>query len=553
MGTLLTHSWYGPDIWYHLTWGRELIEQGRLVPQQRTLLTQPVFANVYALFQAVIYLLYAFSGLVGVSALFAALWFVIAGLWLHLARACRFPIAGPWLFLAFVVIAQTRFEQRPEIFSYLFLMATLAWYGREARGRDYALLFVLQVLWTNTHGYFALGPLIAAAACLAALVERRAPPWRALGVTTLGTFATLPPLGGWLAVWHNGRVGAGLRDVNAELMPPTLWPPLAPNVVFWCLALLVVWLIARALWVRRDVFAALLALGGLALALGAVRNLPLLPLLSAPLLATLPAEPLLGRARLMSMVGAAVAATLLAFAALTGRYQAAVGGLGSFGVHLEWSSYPIGAVEFLKNFRGKIFTDSYDGGYVEYHLPEARVAGDSYFSSPEITREFFDAIREPAALRGLHLRFDFDALLINVENLAVLDQALRDPEWALVYSDTHRALFRKRAQAAAVPLAAGTYFHGESLANWNDAFGPLSWTAVARKYRDRDLLAKILRDVSASPVIPAALYRMALDFGVKEGDRELVRSTLALREKVRDVANEPEIAALEARAAECCR
>mgnify|MGYP003395776854 CR=1 FL=1 len=30
---LLAHSWYGPDIWYHLFWGRELVEFGRWIPQ----------------------------------------------------------------------------------------------------------------------------------------------------------------------------------------------------------------------------------------------------------------------------------------------------------------------------------------------------------------------------------------------------------------------------------------------------------------------------------------------------------------------------------------
>ncbi len=73
-----------------------------------------------------------------------------------------------------IVCAHERFAFRPELFTMLFL--ALLW--RRLREddaltrKDFALLLAMQLLWTNLHGYFVLGPIVAAAAVTGRLVDR---------------------------------------------------------------------------------------------------------------------------------------------------------------------------------------------------------------------------------------------------------------------------------------------------------------------------------------------------------------------------------------------
>src|SRR6185437_136848 len=120
----LCHSWFGPDIWYHLTWGRSLVTTVSFLPTTQTLIPQPIFANTYWLFQSLIYLSYQTGGPYLVSFIFAFVWLAIFTLWLKLSGLWRHAL-GPWLSLGFVICCQLRFEHRPESFSYLLLMIFL--------------------------------------------------------------------------------------------------------------------------------------------------------------------------------------------------------------------------------------------------------------------------------------------------------------------------------------------------------------------------------------------------------------------------------------------
>src|SRR6185503_14000255 len=67
---LLWHSWFGPDIWYHLSWGRSLVQNFSFLPVTRTLISQPVYANTYWLFQIAMYALMSAGGIYAISAIF---------------------------------------------------------------------------------------------------------------------------------------------------------------------------------------------------------------------------------------------------------------------------------------------------------------------------------------------------------------------------------------------------------------------------------------------------------------------------------------------------
>lgn len=545
LSVLLLHSWYGPDIWYHLTWGREVAMKHILVPEQHTLLQQPVPSNPYWLFQIVGFWLYRIGDIYLLSLLFLSAWLIVVSLWLRLSELDQKQDSGPWILLGSLFCLELRFEQRPEVFSYMLLILYL-WALRPFSERPISkarllVIFLLQLAWTCTHGFFVLGPLISFALLLSTLIgaNRRKDQVREAGLVTtvslLGTLLTPSGPAVWRSVWAYSQVARSLRDLNAELFPPQLiaWPLPWPMPAFWLLWFLLAILAARALWKKQQdtVFAGLLGLGGVILSAQSVRHIPMLILLAAPLLKT--ANPIRLSSKLAWLNSAALSAVCLALILNTvnGNYFRFTGSLATFGVHLEWASYPIALVEELevRGFKGKIFCDSYDGGYLEFHLPDVRVAGDSYFSDAELTRSYFGAIKDPAQLMAMDQRFHFDALLINVENLSVLDWALDHSDFALVKADSHRALFfRQPLQQKPSDLSRFSYYHGEDLRNFAYSFGVTAWMALASKRQNRALMLKILSDIREAQNIPPTVLKMASKFANDHSDPEMARAVEAI-------------------------
>ena len=91
---LLWHEWFGPDIWYHLFLGRRIIQTGHVQPTDLLILQQSGFINVYWLFQIASYEVYSLGGLIGLSALMAAVWLVALGVWGMSAGIFRSPWGG---------------------------------------------------------------------------------------------------------------------------------------------------------------------------------------------------------------------------------------------------------------------------------------------------------------------------------------------------------------------------------------------------------------------------------------------------------------------------
>lgn len=524
----LAHSWHGPDIWYHLTWGRELISFGRWIPVRQTVFAQPIPANGYWLFQSLMYLSYQAGGLVLVSAVFAALWLSIGFLWFRIAdvqnQSWKYGLA-----LAALVCLQLRFEQRPEVFSYFFL-TMMMYLG--LRGRTWPL-FIIQILWTNSHGYFVLGPLIA----LLALREGGASWRRGFGVAFGLLLATaVTPFGPkvWENVWLYLQLGRAMKDINHELMPPQIWPLHWSLAVFWLSWLGTLAAIVHAV-VRREAKAATwLAALGLILSAQASRNMPLLFLLSPLLWRSIEIK---WKQELVPALTGMVA-LILSVATIGGYYHRWTGSLATFGVKLEWASYPIGAVEALgaMGFKGRLFCDSYDGGYVEYHLPELVIAGDSYFADPEMTRFFFAAIKTPQALLQAEQAQPFDGYIINIENADIIEYLLQKSELVIAYADSHRLLFVSKS---AFPNFSGdlskfSFYHGEDLRHWAYEFGVVGWMDLAYRHQWTPVIFKILSDLSTANHIPKSAFQIAVKYASETRDQNLILALAPLKDRLHD-------------------
>jgi len=165
LGLLLVHSLgsINQDIGRHLKLG-QIIWETKSVPKTNLFsFTEPdyPFINHHWLSEVVFYLLFGIIGLKGLIIFKAAV--VAVSFWLIYKAADK--KTGSWPFLVSaplgMLVFLNRSDVRPEIFSYLFL-AFFIFAILRARffGQHrwlYALPFV-QVLWSNAHIYFVLGP-----------------------------------------------------------------------------------------------------------------------------------------------------------------------------------------------------------------------------------------------------------------------------------------------------------------------------------------------------------------------------------------------------------
>ena len=97
--------------------------------------------------------------------------------------------------LMVLMVYQTRFTIRPDIFSLLFFVLYIYILSLHLNKRwAVYVLVVLQILWSNMHGFFFLGPLLAGVAVLSEFIKRRLPlpyEWNTVGRLTDGEYSSL--------------------------------------------------------------------------------------------------------------------------------------------------------------------------------------------------------------------------------------------------------------------------------------------------------------------------------------------------------------------------
>ncbi len=170
------------DLWLHLGMGRHIVENGFHVPQvdvlSWTVAGRP-WVNHEWLFQVLVYAIhqfFGFNGLIFMQVILVSLTALLVAMLGYVPKRQFFSVIG----LYFVVLVYlSRFTIRPDLFSLFFLVVyvyTLAmWLDR--RWSVY-LIFVVQVVWSNMHGFFFFGPFVVALALGADWMKRHLPlPW----------------------------------------------------------------------------------------------------------------------------------------------------------------------------------------------------------------------------------------------------------------------------------------------------------------------------------------------------------------------------------------
>jgi len=505
------------------------------------------------------------AGVAGVSFAFLLLWLALFAVWVRTTELHRHPVIGLPLALAVVLVLQQRFDPRPEVVSYLLLMVQVGWLAtrpadRSAGAAGAALFVLTEALWVNVHGFFVLGPMVVVARLVAAITGREGRPAVRrlvvlLAVTMAATLASPFGVGAWRFVLVLAGFLREMRGEIAEFGPPTgLFLSLWTVRLFW-----VVWAatVVAGLWLgvrrRLSMFPALLAALGLGLGASSVRNLPLLPILAAPLWRDAGNElaraldrrlaPMAARLAVVVGLASAAAAASLALWFVVGGFSDSLRSDRLFGIGLPPHAYPVRVARYLESHpaNARLFNSAADGGYLELHFPAVRVCMDSRYVEAPPVRRYFAALIQPPAFRALDAELRFDAVLLKVvDSGPLVVELLRGSGWELVWGDLHRALWVRRGSSLEPrwPVEGLHLNLGDDLSRRVNGMAAIQWTAILVQAGDRNRLVEGLDQLGQALLIPSFVVQYALQYGLAHDDREVISRARAMAPRM--VALAPE-------------
>jgi hypothetical protein len=164
------------DLWLHLGMGRAIVNNGFQVPAVDILsctIPGKPWVNHEWLFQVIVYAvhqLWGFAGLINMQVILASVTMFIL---LSLGYSKEKQLGTIFMLLLVSLVYQSRFTIRPDLYSLLFFaldIFILSFY-LDKKWSLYAL-FILQILWTNMHGFFFFGPLFVLIGLAAEWVKR---------------------------------------------------------------------------------------------------------------------------------------------------------------------------------------------------------------------------------------------------------------------------------------------------------------------------------------------------------------------------------------------
>jgi len=462
------------DFWWHLKTGQVILEQRAF--QHAEIYSFTAAGREYIdhewLFQVIQYLLFSAAGPAGII-LFKC--FLLVGIYLLLTRflirnAISFPV-GLAILLLSIAGGRTRFIERPELFSILFLIATyilIDGYLRTGNLRKLWPVPILVLIWSNLHAAVILGLLLQATFLAGAWIEsalnKAGYPSR-YNVSTRQMISLVLLLTGSILITGINPYGYRILAVpfeltaiiNSGLLNNQEWQQPSPVHLPFFYACLILTFIVTAINFRRLHVTNLLWTAFLGyISLKYVRNVGLfcvfMPVLIAPYVKTL-SEKLLP----YSLAITPGAIVLLIFLVFQSPYQFGIG---------EASYFPDGIVRFTKEkkLEGHMINSYAFGGYLIWRLyPERRIFidGRNEVYLP-LLREIIASRSDSRSWKKLLSGYQIEYALLNyvdeLELLTVMDRNNRSTttyapfssthfprtDWALVYWDDDGMVLVKR-------------------------------------------------------------------------------------------------------------
>ena len=463
------------DLWMHLLLGQDILRDG--IPQQE-IYSYTAAGQPFVYHEWLAGVLFHFLDALGGSTLLILLQpvcvLLTVGLLYGLCRSLGADAHITVLVLAAgIYVSSFRLFLRPHLLVVPLLAATLLLLQRlrsPGRWTAVALLVVVQVLWTNLHGSFPEGIILAGLFGAGEWARRRffAAEEKEAGLTPLWVFALVPvvlaaasllnPYGWkllWLAVAH--PVDPLFQARIFEYFPP-FSAAFRGTRMFWLFLGWLVLLLA-GLWSGRkrlDPAYLLPAAGFLVLSLWMNRAIPELVMVSLPLVAVgLSTQ----AARLTQLWKPLLVLALAVSSVLAFGYRFDSQTVRRFGLGIDPFT-PVAAADTLQDlgFSGNLFCSFPYGSYLAYRLaPRARVVFDSRTIpyGTDLYQQFRDARSSLEGFQRHLARYPVDAVLLNfkLDGAPDLHGFLgNSPDWGLVYFDEEAVLYLRRSTATAALL-----------------------------------------------------------------------------------------------------
>lgn len=447
------------DIWWHLATGKYILT-AKHIPNQDvfsyTSSGQRVITDEW-LTQIIFYFIYHWTGVKGLilfKALIITVTFIILFQLLK-TKGVHFHIRYGVILLA-ALVSRGRFFERPEIFTFFFLVMYLYVLQQCRYGKRKHLFFlpVLMLLWANMHAGFILGLMLILCYLIGELknycqgekegIHRI----KHLLIIFLLTFAIsfLNPNTYHLYIFclrvHH------LRDIYkiADCSPPTGYD----YYLFWFMLILTIIVILSNLK-KIDLVEVLPAL---ALGLSASyvnRNIVYFALLSTPVLArqiNILTIPIINKGIFLIWYGVIFSI----FMNVTGfnqffplpKYGSST--LPEFGLGIEARLYPVESIRFVEDnqIEGNMYNSHFFGGFLIWNWYLNRpVFFDGRTTVHEKLINRFWSPNGWTRLPELFDTYDIDYCLISYEDIEVLHYLMSHPQWKLVFLDDNNCVYLK--------------------------------------------------------------------------------------------------------------
>ena len=166
------------DLWLHLATGRFIVQNGH-VPNvdvlSCTIASQP-WTNHEWLFQVIVYWIYQAWQADGLIKMQVVIVFLTMTFLLLLCYDKNKQLLTILLLLLIFPTYHQRFTIRPDLVSLLFFILYLYILSWHLNSRwSLSILFFIQILWSNTHGFFFLGPFLIFTGILSEWIKRHMP------------------------------------------------------------------------------------------------------------------------------------------------------------------------------------------------------------------------------------------------------------------------------------------------------------------------------------------------------------------------------------------
>ncbi len=373
------------------------------------------------------------------------------------------------LLLASILATERRFFVRPEVFSWLFLGLTLYLLELREKNRNYLyLLPIIQWFWVNTEGLFVLGWAVLFAYGISGYIQRKKIDKSLVrfGLFSIATDFLNPYFFKGVVfpfeLWTRLQASDLHKQNITELLSPFQF--LTERKLHYDASLhlfifffLVLAFIPSALWTwrKRKFHEIVLPAAFGYLAFGAVRNIPLFILVSAPYMGAVirdlfqnKTEPFLKRK--IVPLAFLVLLTLFIARVATNAYYISDRRIDRLGLGLGDTCLPVGAVRFMRenHLDGRLLNSIDCGGWVDWQAPQPSfIDGRSEVMEDRFYEDYLESLK-PGGLYPLLARYQPQLVLVDYNADSSWSNQLKDsPDWRLICLDDCSALYAANGYA----------------------------------------------------------------------------------------------------------